>query len=98
MCTESEKSLVLYLLIDAHRVEALVHNIDPAIFGGKHEERHESLAQIIEIVLVVDPSVAVGRQLQALGFVSHVLGIRAFAVVENALKQLIPREGKRKHS
>ena len=50
------------------------------------------MAQIIEIVFVVDPSVAVSRQLQALRFVGHVLGIGTLAVVENALEQLFPRE------
>ena len=40
---------------------------------------------------MVDPSVAVSRKLQALGFVGHVLGIGTLAVVENALEQLIPR-------
>ena len=83
---------MIYLLIDSHGIESLVHDINPPIFGRKHEERHESLAQIIEIVLVVHPSVAVGRQLQALGFVGHVLGIRPLAIVENALEQLITRE------
>ena len=57
------------------------------------------MAQIIEIVFVVDPSVAVSRKLQALRFVGHVLGIGTLAVVENALEQLIPREkgGKKKN-
>ena len=41
---------------------------------------------------MVDPSVAVSRQLQALRFVGHVLGIGTLAVVENALEQLFPRE------
>ena len=66
----------------------MVHDINPAILGRQDEERHQSLAEIVEVVLVVDPAVAVGTQLQALGFVRDVLGVGAVAVKKYPFEKL----------
>ncbi len=76
----------LYLLVYSDGVEPLVHDVDPSVLGGQDEEGHERLAEVVEVVLVVDPLVAVGSQLQALSLVRHQFGIRTLAVVEDAFK------------
>ena len=58
------------LLINADSVQAVVHDVDPAVLGGQHEEGHESSAEIIEVVLLVDPAVVL--VLQTLGLVGDV--------------------------
>lgn len=44
------------------------------------------MAQIVEVVLVVDPAVAVAAQLEALGLVLNPVGIGTLAVIEDALE------------
>ena len=77
-----------YLLVDTDSVETLVHDVDPSVFGRENEERHERLAQVVKVVLVVDPAVAVAAQLQALSLVLDKVRVRTLAVKENALEQL----------
>ena len=77
-----------YLLVEPYGVQALVHDVDPSVLGGEDEERHERLAQVVKVVLVVDPLVAVAGQLQALGLVGDEFGVGALTVVEDALEQL----------
>ena len=75
-----------YLLVESDRVEPLVHDVDPAVLGGEHEEGHEGVAQVVEVVLVVDPAVPVAAQLEALRLVLHVAGVRPLAVEEEPLE------------
>ena len=77
-----------HLLIKANGVEALVHYVDPAVLGGEHEEGHEGVAQVVEVVLVVDPAVPVAAQLEALRLVLHGVGVRPLAVEEEPLEEL----------
>ena len=49
------------------------------------------MAQVVKVVLVVDPTVAVAAQLQALSLVLHHLGVRALAVEKDTFEQLKKR-------
>ena len=80
--------LCSHLLIEPHCVQPLIHDVHPSVLGGEDEERHECLAQVVKVVLVVDPAVAVAAQLQALSLVGDAVGVGALAVVEDALEQL----------
>lgn len=55
----------------------------PGKWGGTH------LAQVVEIVLVMDPAVVGGHTVRAVGDVS---GIHAQTVVELALEELVIRD------
>lgn len=77
-----------YLLIKADCVQPLIHDVHPAVLGGEHEEGHEGLAQVVEVVLVVDPAVAIGAEFQALRLVLHQLRVRALAVIKYAFEEL----------
>ena len=77
-----------HLLIKANGVEALVHDVDPAVLGGEDEEGHEGVAQVVEVVLVVYPPVPVPTQFQALRFVLHRVRVRTLAVEEEPLEEL----------
>ncbi len=79
---------LVYLLIQTNCIQTLVHNVNPTILGGEHEQGHEGLPQVVEVVLVIDPAVSVAAQLKALGFVLNELGVGTLAVVEDALEQL----------
>lgn len=47
---ESEKALSqeksMYLLVNSHSIESIIHNIDPAILGSQNKEGHQSLQHI----------------------------------------------------
>ena len=77
-----------HLLVKSNGVEALVHDVDPAVLGGEHEEGHEGVAQVVEVVLVVDPAIAIAAQLQALRLVRHVPRVRTLAVEKEPLEEL----------
>ena len=88
MCSPICKPLSKHLLVKSNGVEALVHDVDPAVFGGEHEEGHEGVAQVVEVVLVVDPTIPVPAQLQALRLVLHGVRVRTLAVEKEALEEL----------
>ena len=75
-------------MVKSNGVEALVHDVDPAIFGGEHEEGHEGVAQVVEVVLLVYPAVPVPTQLQALRLVLHGGRVRTLAVEKESLEEL----------
>ena len=75
-----------YLLIDPDGIEARIHDVHPAVARRKNKERHEGLAEIVEVVLPVEPDVAL--ICEAVGLVAHVLDVRPVAVIERALEQL----------
>lgn len=33
----------MYLLVNSHSIESIIHNIDPAILGSQNKEGHQSL-------------------------------------------------------
>lgn len=45
------------LLVQTHCVQTVVHDVNPTVPRAQHEERHQRLAQIVEIVLLVLPVV-----------------------------------------
>ena len=75
-----------HLLVRADSIETLVHDGDPSVFRREDEEGHEGLAQVVKVVLVVDPPVAFVGQLQALSFVFDQVRVRAFAVKEDSFE------------
>lgn len=77
-----------HLLVKSNGVEALVHDVDPAVLGGEHEEGHEGVAQVVEVVLLVYPAVPVPTQLQALRLVLHGGRVRTLAVEKEPLEEL----------
>lgn len=74
------------LLVYTDCVQTSVHNVHPAIAGTQHKQRHQCFAQVIEIVLSIDPSVT--RYTETLAFVAHILDVLSLAVEEGALEQL----------
>ena len=66
----------------------MVHDVDPAVLGGQHEEGHESSAEIIEVVLLVYPAVVL--VLETLGLVGDVEShhVRPVTVEEESFEQL----------
>ena len=81
-------------MVKSNGVEALVHDVDPAVFGGEHEEGHEGVAQVVEVVLVVYPAIPVPAQLQALRLVLHGVRVRTLAVEKEALEELHAEDAK----
>ncbi len=78
--------VLLRLHIDADRVYSSVHYLHPAVLARENEKRHERLAEIVEIVLGVEPLVA--RLRQAVRFRFHLVDVNSNAVVEFAFEQL----------
>ena len=66
----------------------MVHDVDPAVLGGQHEQGHESSAQIIEVVLLVYPAIVL--VLETLGLVSDVERhhVRPVTVEEESFEEL----------
>lgn len=54
--------LITYLLVYSYSIEPGVHNVDPAVPGAEYKQRHERLAQVVEVVLSVHPHVALYRE------------------------------------
>ena len=78
--------LFVYLLVNSDGVEPTVHDADPTVFGGEDEECHQSSAQIVEIVFLIEPQVAgIGK---ALSLVHHVPNKRTVTVVELTFEKL----------
>ena len=50
------------LLVDAHSVEAVVHDVHPAVLGGQHKQRHQRVENVVKIVFLIDPAIL--RKLQ----------------------------------
>ena len=74
------------LLINADSVQAVVHDVHPAVLGGQHEEGHERGAEVVEVVLLVDPAVLlVLETLRLVGDVL-VLHVRAVAVEKQSFE------------
>ena len=46
------------------------------------------MAQVVKVVLVIDPPIAVAAELQTLGLVLDVRGVRSLTVVEDPLEEL----------
>ncbi len=79
--------VVLFRLhINAHRVDSRVHYLHPAVLARQDEQRHQRLAEVVEVVLGVEPLVSLIRQ--TVLFRHHVLYVLACTVVELALEQL----------
>ena len=45
------------LLVDAHSVEAVVHDVHPAVLGGQHKQRHQRVENVVKIVFLIDPAI-----------------------------------------
>lgn len=75
-------------MVGSDCIQTLVHDGDPAILGREHEERHERLTEVVKVVLVIDPPVALLTQLQTLALILDDVRVGAFAVEEDALEKL----------
>lgn len=75
-----------HLLINSHGVQARVHDVHPAVSGRKYEQRHQRLAQIVEIVFLIHPCVFLVSQ--AFLFVPDVFNVGALAVKECPFEEL----------
>ena len=86
--------VLLRLLVQPDSVQAVVHYVDPTVLRGEDKERHESLSQVVKVVLLVDPPVF--RVVQAFHLVRDVLQFhfRSFTVEEEALEQLNSQDAK----
>ena len=73
------------LLVEPHCVQTVVHDVDPAVPGAQHEQRHEGLPQVVEVVLLVLPFVVVVLAVAAVDDAREVL---ADAVVEGTFEEL----------
>ena len=64
----------------------MVHDVHPAVLGGEHEEGHERRAEVVEVVLLVDPAVLL--VLETLHLVGDVLvlHVRTVAVEEQSFE------------
>ena len=60
-------------------------------FGREHKERHERLAQVVKVVALVDPLVAL---VQAVLAAAHLAQVLPLAVVELALEELHAKNAK----
>jgi len=78
----------LNLLVYTDGIQSSVHNIDPTVFGREDKEGHQRLPEIVKIVSAVHPDVA-RISSHAVGSIAHRANVRALAVVETALKQLL---------
>lgn len=84
--TVATTSTAVYLLVHSHGVQSRVHDVHPPVSGRQHEQRHQRFAQVVEIVLLVDPRVfLVG---QTLLFIAHVLDVGTLAVKERPFEEL----------
>ena len=81
-------SMLYHLLVRPYSIKALIHYGNPTIFWGQNKERHQSLAQIVKVVFVIDPSIAFLAQFQTLSFVFDHVWIRTLAVEKNSLEEL----------
>ena len=45
------------LLVDAHSVEAVVHDVHPAVLGGEHKQRHQGVENVVKIIFLIDPAI-----------------------------------------
>ena len=45
------------LLVDAHSVEAVVHDVHPAVLGGEHKQRHQGVENVVKIIFLIDPTI-----------------------------------------
>ena len=76
------------LKIRTDGIKSVVHDIHPAVLGGEDEQGHESPAEVIKVVLLIDPAIVL--VLQALHLVGDVLGhhVGPVTVEEESLEQL----------
>ena len=76
------------LLVDADRIQAVVHDVHPTILGGEDEQGHEGSAEIVKIIFLIQPAIVF--VLQTLQLVGDVLGhnVRAVTVEEKSLEEL----------
>ena len=93
--TASTFSIVSHLLVHSDGIQPGVHDVHPAVLGREHEQGHQRRAQVVEVVLAVDPHVA--WPAETLGLVGDAHQIVAVTVVERALEQL-PKMGSGKVS
>ena len=72
----------------------MVHDVHPAILGGENKQGHESLAQVVKVVLLVYPSVFF--ILKTLKLVSDILvyNVWSITVKEQPFEQLNKKFGK----
>ena len=73
-------------MIDAHSVQPRVHDVHPSVSRRQHEQRHQRFAEIVEIVLPVQPDVPFVRQ--AVRLVAHAFNIRPLAIIKGTLEEL----------
>ena len=76
------------LLVNADRIQAVVHDVHPTILGGEDEQGHEGSAEIVKIIFLIYPAIVF--VLQTLHLVGDVLGhnVRAVTVEEKSLEEL----------
>ena len=66
----------------------MVHDVHPAVLRGENEESHQSIEDVVEVVLLINPPVS--RILQTVSFVCDVLTLhfRPVTVEEQSFEQL----------
>ena len=76
------------LLVDADRIQTVVHDVHPTILGGEDEQGHEGSAEVVKIVFLIYPAIVL--VLRALGLVGNVLSynVGAVAVEEKSFEEL----------
>ena len=76
------------LLVDADRIQTVVHDVHPTILGGEDEQGHEGSAEIVKIVLLVQPAVVFVLETLLLVGDVHGYHVWAIAVEEQSFKEL----------
>lgn len=74
------------LLIDTDRIQTGVHNVHPAVTRRQHKQRHQRFAQIVKIVLSIDPHIS-GR-VQTVRLIFDLFDVDAFTVEKCPFEQL----------
>ena len=76
------------LLVDPDSIQAVVHDVHPAIPVGEDEQGDEGPAQVVEVVFLVYPAIVF--VLQTLRLVGDILrhNVRPVAVEEKSLEEL----------
>ena len=66
----------------------MVHDVHPAVLGREDEQGHEGSAEIVKIVLLIQPAVVFVLETLLLVGDVHGYNVRAVAVEEKSLEEL----------